>query len=223
MSVLVKICGITSPEDAKAVHGAGADWIGLNFVAGPRLIDLKTAEQIISAWPCADSTVALVRLTTSTNLVNFLKPYSQLGFKRLQLYGDVDAASIGAIGELGFESMVVSHIKDDASILVLRQTLDAYEDAQPSYLVIDAASDVVLGGSGQQANWHAIQSAQDRDLDKHWPPFILAGGLNPTNVKEAVNRLAPFGVDVSSGVEASPGRKDAAKVEAFAREAKSDQ
>lgn len=221
MNVLVKICGITTPEDAKLAFSAGADWIGLNFVAGPRLIDLKTAERIMNALPNSSSAVALINLTANTILTDLLKTYTEFGIKRLQLYGHVDAGSIRTIGELGFESILVAHIKDDSSIATLCHLLGTCREAQPSYLILDAAADDVLGGTGLLANWNAIKSAQDRGLDSQWPPFLLAGGLNPTNVKEAVDQLAPFGVDVSSGVEASPRRKDAAKVEAFVRIAKS--
>lgn len=219
MSVLVKICGITHVQDAKLSLEAGADWIGLNLIAGPRRIACEKALAIVEAVNHADAFVLLVDAATIDS--GRLRALSNLeGRARLQVYhrGEHPAPKVP-----GFRSIAVHHVSDDASLAALDRYTLPDSGWHADYVLLDAAvslADGRLGGTGRKANWEAIARARSRGRFAHWPPVILAGGLTPDNVADAVRRIRPFGVDVSSGVEKSPGIKDPAKVEAFIAAAK---
>lgn len=121
------------------------------------------------------------------------------------------------------KTIAAHHVLDSASLAELDRYTRPHSGWYADYVLLDAAvnpSDKQLGGTGRLANWRAIEMAQQQGRDRAWPPIILAGGLNPDNVAEAVQRIRPFAVDVSSGVEKSPGVKDRARVEAFIAAAK---
>lgn len=213
--MLVKICGITNVEDAQMALSAGADWIGLNLVAGPRRIDLATAEVILRKLDDPARAVALLPLDTEGADRPTLSVLRARGVRRLQLYGDVSPESIARLDSAGFDCIVVLHVNDDAAIDSIDELLAAYGDHHPSHLLFDAGSPEQLGGTGQRADWELIARARDVGRCDHWPPLILAGGLNPANISSAVQLVRPAGVDVSSGVESSPGQKDREKVKRF--------
>jgi phosphoribosylanthranilate isomerase len=203
MSTRVKICGITNLADAQAAAEAGADALGFVFYEkSPRFVSMKTAAEISSALP-PFITRAGVFVNPTGELV--LKAIAECGLSLLQFHGDEPPEFCM---QFGLMSMKAFRIRDAGSLKELpKYKTDAW--------LLDAYSSDTLGGTGAVFNWDLAVEAQ-----KTGRPIFLAGGLTPENVADAVRRVRPFGVDVSSGVESSPGKKDHAKVRAFINAAK---
>lgn len=216
MKTLVKICGITSIEDATCALQTGATWIGLNLVGGPRRLDLPQARSILSRLDDPSRAVVLVMLDPGGLPPSLVTCLRDCGVCRLQLYGEVTPEAVRALGADGFETMIACPIASEESLGQIGDLLAACADSPPGYLLFDAACPGRLGGTGTPADWETIAKAQDAGRFDDWPPFILAGGLTANNVAEAIHTLSPAGVDVSSGVESSLGRKDHARIAAFA-------
>jgi phosphoribosylanthranilate isomerase len=204
MKTLVKICGITNVPDGLAAAGAGADLIGLMFYEkSTRLVTIEQAAEISRALPpfvmCAG-----VFVNPDPNLV--LQAISQCHLTMLQFHGDEPS---DFCTQFGMMSMKAIRIRDESS-------LEQLENYQTDALLLDAHSPHGLGGTGKKFNWDLAVAAQ-----RFGKPIFLAGGLTPENVADAVRQVRPFGVDVSSGVESAPGKKDPAKMKAFIDAAKS--
>jgi phosphoribosylanthranilate isomerase len=198
MSVKVKICGITSVADGLAAAEAGADLIGLMFYDGsPRHIPLATAAEISRALP---PFVQRVGVFVNPDLELVLRAIGECNLTLLQFHGDETSEFCT---QFGLMSLKAIRIRDAAS-------LDQLAGFQTDAFLLDAYSKGGLGGTGEMFNWDLAIEAQ-----KFGKPIFLAGGLTPENVGEAVKKVWPFAVDVSSGVESAPGKKDAAKVRAF--------
>jgi phosphoribosylanthranilate isomerase len=205
MSTRVKICGITNFADAQAAVEAGADALGFNFYEkSPRFISLKATAEISKQLPPFAMRVG-VFVNAPEDFV--LRAIAESGLTMLQFHGDEPPEFCA---QFGLMSMKAFRIRDEASLAELPKfATDAY--------LLDAYSAEARGGTGEKFNWELAVEAQ-----KFGKPIFLAGGLTPENVADAVRKVQPFGVDVSSGVEISPGKKDHAKVKAFieaAREA----
>ena len=203
MTVRVKICGITSVEQAQMVQSAGADALGLNlYEKSPRYVDVEKAAEIRAAINSPAQAVALL-VNASESLV--AQVIDQVKPDLLQFHGD--------------ESPEFCHQFNYPFIRAVRMRpgLDidaevaAYQ-AQGGFL-FDAWSDDLYGGTGHSFDWSRLPNSRNY-------PLILAGGLTPDNVAEAVALIRPNMVDVSGGVESAPGVKDQAKVEAFVAGAK---
>ncbi len=201
MRTRVKICGITRVEDALAAAGAGADAIGLVFYArSPRAVGIEQGRAIAAALP---PFVSVVGLFVDARPEEVRAVLDALPIDLLQFHGDECGADCGGFGR--------PYIK----AISMRADLDvngyarAYPDA--AGFLLDTHQDGVPGGTGQGFDWAQVPS----DFNQ---PLILAGGLAPGNVAEAIRRVRPYGVDVSSGVELSKGIKDAAKISAFLNE-----
>ena len=203
MTVRVKICGITSVEQAQMVQMAGADALGLViYEKSPRYVDVEKAAQIRAVIKPPAQAVALL-VNASENLVT--QVIDQVKPDLLQFHGD--------------ESPEFCHQFDYPYIRAVRMRpgLDidaevaAYQ-AQGGFL-FDAWSDDLYGGTGHSFDWSRLPTSRDY-------PLILAGGLTPDNVAEAVTLIKPNMVDVSGGVESAPGVKDKSKVEVFITQAK---
>jgi phosphoribosylanthranilate isomerase len=204
MKTQVKICGITNVADARAAAEAGADMIGLNFYDGsPRHITLATAVEISRALP-----PVVLRVGVFVNPVEALvtRAIAECGLSLLQFHGDEPS---DFCTQFGLMCMKAIRVRDEDS---LQQLEHFHTDA----FLLDAHSQTGLGGTGEKFNWDLAIAAQ-----KFGKPIFLAGGLTPENVADAVKKVRPFAVDVSSGVESAPGKKDAAKVRAFIAAAKS--
>ncbi len=198
MSAKVKICGVTNVADALAAAEAGADMIGLNFYEGsPRHISLQTAMEIHRALPPFVLRVG-VFVNPEEELV--MRALGECGLSLLQFHGDEPSEFCTQFGAM---SMKAFRIQDAGS-------LQALENYQTDAFLLDAHSKNGLGGTGETFNWDLAVEAQ-----KFGKPIFLAGGLKPENVADAVRQVQPFAVDVSSGVESAPGKKDVAKVRAF--------
>jgi phosphoribosylanthranilate isomerase len=193
----VKICGITSPEDAAAAVEAGADAVGLVFVPGtPRAVTPERAALIVERLP---PLVATVGVFVDRPLAEVSRIVALLRLHAVQLHGDEDEAFSRGVPVPVIRAL---RVRDAASLQPLAGypaqafLLDAYVEGQP-------------GGTGRAIPWGlALAATRTR-------PIILSGGLRPETVAEAVRVVRPYGVDVSSGVEHSPGRKDHRKVREF--------
>jgi phosphoribosylanthranilate isomerase len=194
----IKICGITRPEDARVAVELGADAIGLVFYApSPRNIGLEQARAIIAAVAPFVTIVGLFVDPAPEQVESVLRRCS-LGL--LQFHGDETADLCGSFGRPYIKA---ARVKAGADLV---QYLSRYHAAQG--WLLDAYHDELYGGTGELFDWKLIP----RDLAR---PVILSGGLTPDNVGAAVRQVRPWAVDVSSGVEAAKGVKDAAKIAAF--------
>ena len=203
MPVKVKICGITNSADAEAAVSAGADALGFIFCeSSPRFVSLEMAARICANIPPFILKVG-VFVDPDENLV--LGALSDCGLSLLQFHGNESPEFCRQFGAM---SMKAFRIKDASSL----QALPSY--ATDAWL-LDTYSPHQIGGTGETFNWDLAIEA--RKLGR---PIFLAGGLTPANVAAAINRVQPFAVDVSSGVESAPGKKDQAKVKAFIEAAK---
>jgi len=203
MSVVVKICGITNAADGIAAAEAGADVLGFVFYeASPRFITIEAAAEIIRQLPPFIVKTG-VFVGAPSELV--VRAIAQCGLNLLQFHG-TEAPEYCT--QFGLMSMKAFRIRDEASLARLK------EYPTEAWLLDSYAPDWV-GGTGEKFNWDLARQANA--LGK---PIFLAGGLTPLNVAEAIERVRPYGVDVSSGVEAAPGKKDHEKLQAFIGAAK---
>ncbi len=213
--MLVKVCGITNVEDAAWALDRGADWIGVNLVAGPRRIDLAKAVEIIASLHDPTRTVVLLLIEAGSFPAETISTLRDQGVRRVQVYGDVTPRAARRLSDEGLAVILPKPIAGPRSIDDVEALLSSYAQARPAYVLLDAASKGQLGGTGRPADWETIARAREAERLDEWPPILLAGGLNPQNVAEAIRTVAPTGVDVSSGVESEPGRKDRTKVKTF--------
>ena len=203
MSVKVKICGITNVADAKSAADAGADMIGLMFYdKSPRNVSLASAAEIArSISPFVLKVGVFVNPTEEL----VARVIAECGLSLLQFHGDEPSQFCTKFGVM---SMKAFRVRDESS-------LEAMKNYETDALLLDAYSPTQLGGTGEKFNWNiAVQAAG------FGRPIFLAGGLTPDNVADAVRQVRPFAVDVSSGVESAPGKKDALKVKSFIQQAK---
>jgi len=198
MSTRVKICGITNLADAKVAVEARADALGFVFYEkSPRHITILAAAAISKQLPGFVMRVG-VFVNAPEDVV--LRAIGECGLTLLQFHGEEPP---GYCSQFGLMSMKAFRMRDAGTLKELaKYPTDAW--------LLDAYSSEAIGGSGEKFNWDLAIEAQ-----KFGRPIFLAGGLTPDKVAEAVRQVRPFGVDVSSGVEISPGKKDPAKVRAF--------
>ena len=198
MRTRVKICGITRREDAEAVVASGADAIGLVFYPdSPRHIETATARSIaLTLAPFVTVTGLFVNAAPDT--IRSILEQVPLGL--LQFHGSEPNAECAQWGKPFIKSVAMRADTD------LRNVMDAYPDA--SGFLLDAWQPHIHGGGGETFDWRYVPAESGR-------PLILAGGLTPGNVSEAVTRIGPYGVDVSSGVETAPGIKSAELINEF--------
>ncbi len=196
----VKICGITRPEDGIAAANLGVDAIGLVFYdPSPRAVDALTAQRIVSALPPFVTSVGLFVNAVPETVREVLR---RVPLDLLQFHGDEDPAYCACFAR-PFIKAVSMETAADPQAYACR-----FEAA--AGLLLDTPSGNMRGGSGQRFNWDLIPP----NIAK---PIILAGGLNPENVAQAVRRVHPFGVDVSTGVESAKGIKNSDLMRAFMR------
>jgi phosphoribosylanthranilate isomerase len=194
--LLVKICGVTSADDAATAVAAGADAIGVNLWPGSRrFVDDATARAVLAAVPPG---VLKVGVFVNAPADEVAARMGALGLDRAQLHGDERAADFAAIDRARLVRVV--RVRDEGSFA-------AADGWSPGLWLYDAFTEG-FGGGGRPAPWPLVAARARR-------PFLLAGGLGPDNVAAAVAATRPDGVDVASGVERAPRRKDPALVAAF--------
>ena len=203
MSTWVKICGITNLGDAQAAVEARADALGFVFYEkSPRFLTISAAAAIAEQMP---GFVMRVGVFVNALRETVIRAAGECGLNLLQFHGSEPpeyCSQFGLMNMKAFRMRDAGTLKEMAKYQTNAWLLDAYSPEKP-------------GGTGEQFNWDLALEAQA------WGrPIFLAGGLTPENVAEAVRRARPYGVDVSGGVEAAPGKKDHAKVKAFIQAAK---
>ena len=202
-SVAVKICGITRVEDALAAAHAGAHAIGLVFHRGsPRCVDAATARAIVARLPPFVTAVGLFVDAEPRHVRDVL---DQVPLQLLQFHGDEPADYCAGFG-LGYLKAI--RVRPGVELL---QCASRYASARG--LLLDTYDPASAGGTGMSFDWGLIPAGLPL-------PIVLAGGLTPDNVAQAVRRVRPWAVDVSSGVERAKGIKDAAAIAAFIRGAR---
>lgn len=203
MRTRVKICGITRESDLLAAVAAGADAVGLVFHRGsPRCVLPEAAAALAAALP---PFITPVGLFLDADPVWVREVVKVVRLDLLQFHGREDADYCRSFGKPYLKAIGVGGCDD------LRSLAEAYGDA--GALLLDSHAHGAAGGTGRTFDWEKIPS----DLGR---PLVLAGGLGPGNVANAVRRVRPYAVDVSSGVEIAPGIKDAGLIEAFMSEVK---
>jgi phosphoribosylanthranilate isomerase len=211
----IKICGLTTPQDAVVACEAGADALGLNFYpASRRFISPQAARDIRAAIP--RGAAQLVGVFVNASLPELLKAYDEFGLDALQLHGDEVPEMILALGERQvIRAFRCQHscFRQVGSYLAACARLGRLPDA----VLIDAYSSHEYGGTGQTADWPAVAAARCRWLEL---PLVLAGGLKPENVAEAIRATRPEAVDTASGVESAAGIKDPARIRRFIEQAR---
>ncbi|MGC9456952.1 MAG: phosphoribosylanthranilate isomerase [Halothiobacillaceae bacterium] len=204
MRTRVKVCGLTRLEDVEAAAQAGADALGFVFVpASRRNVSPAHARALVAAVPPFVQTVALF-MNAPAEFVRSV--VSEVRPDLLQFHGDEDEGFCAS-----FERPYIKAVPAGDSGAALEQALSSHRAARG--FLIDSHGGGRMGGSGEAFDWSLWPRRCDR-------PLVLAGGLTPENVGEAVRQLSPWGVDVSSGVETSPGIKDPARLIRFINEVK---
>jgi phosphoribosylanthranilate isomerase len=201
----VKICGNTNAEDAKLAADLGADFLGFIFAESKRKINIVTAREIKEVLPDFKDFVG-VFFNQSKKEVETIA--GELSLPWLQFHGDETALYCESFMKSGYKVIKTFRIKDAMSL----KRLDEYN---VTAFLFDTYSKEESGGTGKPFDWNLIEN-RPYVHDK----LFLAGGLNVQNVAEAIKRVQPFAVDVASGVEKMPGKKDPALLEQFIRLAK---
>ena len=200
MRTRVKICGITRLEDALAAAGAGADALGFVFYPpSPRNVEVERAAEITAALPPFVTTVALFVNADAGTIAEVVR---EARIDLLQFHGNECPDYCAQHGRPWIKAVRMKEGVDPEA--------EARRYAGAQALLLDAYRPGVPGGTGEAFDWDRIPSSLA-------PRIVLAGGLTPENVAEAVRRVRPWAVDVSGGVEAAPGVKDADKIERFLR------
>jgi phosphoribosylanthranilate isomerase len=205
-SVRIKICGITNRSDAEMALAAGADALGFNFWrASKRGISLEESRAWISSLAGRAFRVAVVVNATHDELSSM----RQSGcFEAVQFHGDETPEDCA---RAGFPVWIRAiRVKGEES-------LQAALHYETPYLLLDAWSNAAYGGTGLRLDWELVSEFVSAHPAKH---VILAGGLGPENIRDAIRLVRPYAVDVASGVESSPGRKSRERVAEFLKAAR---
>ncbi len=212
-NVVVKICGMTRPEDALMCAEAGADLIGLNFhPKSPRYVTPDMARLIVHALrhQFGDLCPLLIGVFVNAGACEIARLIDAIGLDAAQLSGDETRDTLAALGDRGIKAIRPRDPAEAAAMTLLYQTVVSADDRLPT-LVVDAYHPALYGGTGQQTSIDIALAARKVALR-----LMLAGGLTPENVAEQVRLIQPWGVDVASGVEGDrPGVKDHERVLAF--------
>jgi phosphoribosylanthranilate isomerase len=204
----VKICGLTNLDDALVAVEAGADILGFNFYPrSPRCIAPEACARIVAEVARLATPVTTVGVFVNETPERVWAVLKECGLDLAQLHGDEPPEHLMLLWGRAYKALRGVREND----------LCRFAPAGPDYpaLLIDAHRPGLYGGTGETCDWDEAALAA---LDY---PIVLAGGLTPENVGAAVRQVRPWSVDVASGVESAPGKKDAAKVRAFVREAQS--
>ncbi len=202
----IKICGITRPRDAALCAEAGADAIGLVFARSPRQVTIRQAQEIVAELP---PFVAAVGVFANVKAAAIRKIAIEVGLSEAQLHGDEPPALISALNGL----RVIKALRVRSRLFL--DELQRFAKVGVGGILLDAFSPTARGGSGKRFDWDLVAGVRDAGALDDVPPIILAGGLTAQNVRAAIRRLRPWGVDVSTGVESSPGIKSAEKISRF--------
>jgi len=194
----IKICGIKTITDALAAMDAGADLIGFNFYPkSPRYVEVGMVRNIMSVVR-QDGRAKSVGVFVNASVGEILATMDTLGLNLAQLHGDETVEMLNQLDGKGFKAF-----------RGIPESVDGFVKGKSPAFLLDASVKGMYGGSGVTADCNGAA-----ELTRKYP-LLLAGGLTPENVAEAVGRVKPWGVDVASWVESAPGEKDAKKMKAF--------
>ena len=210
--VRIKICGITSLEDARAAVAAGADMLGFNFYRpSPRFITSQVGQTIIETLraeiKASSRTVTMVGVFVNEPAESIVSIAAEAGIAAIQLHGDESVEFCRELKAL---------LPDRFLIKAIRARGNAVTEGAAEYnvdaIMLDAFDAELRGGTGHTVDWHVAQHIREVV-----PRLFLAGGLSPENVREAIDAVQPYAVDACSALESAPGRKDAERMDAFVR------
>ncbi len=205
----IKICGLTNIADALAAYEAGADYLGFIFFSeSPRAVTAQDIEQIAAQLP-ADVQSVGVFVNEQVETIYDVRKRGNL--KLIQLHGKESTLTVRAVGG-SYKAIRPANVEELHTLMNVygsAQTDSAQPDGVPD-LLIDTYHPALHGGTGQQVSRNLALAAQE-----YGRQLMLAGGLQPDNVAEIVKAVRPWAIDVSSGVEAAPGKKDHGKLKAF--------
>jgi phosphoribosylanthranilate isomerase len=195
----IKICGIKTVNDALAAMDAGTDLIGFNFYQkSPRYIDVGMCRNIMLVMRRYGGSIMFVGVFVNASSGEIQATMETCGLNLAQLHGDEPSDMLNALEGKAFKAF-----------RGVPQSINGFAKQDAPALLVDASVKGIYGGSGVTADWNGAA-----ELAKKYP-LLLAGGLTPKNVAQAVRQVKPWGVDVASGVEYAPGRKDANRMKAF--------
>jgi phosphoribosylanthranilate isomerase len=209
VSIWVKICGNTSLADAQFAVDAGADAVGFVFAPSPRRV---TPSQVAAITPGLAASIEKIGVFVETPLDEIAETVRLCGLSGVQLHSEAGSdlpAQLRAEFGPSLRILRVVHFAAGAEQKAAALSRDPNVDA----LLVDSRTEKAVGGTGIAFDWTAASHSLFQNAEEQ--KLIAAGGLNPENVATAIATLAPWGVDVVSGVEAAPGRKDREKVFAF--------
>jgi phosphoribosylanthranilate isomerase len=202
----IKICGITRPEDGLLVADCGGDAIGLNFYSGsPRFVSIEQAQDIVSTLPAF---VSIVGLFVNAEVAAVKHILNSVPLDILQFHGDEDESYCKAFSRPYLKAIRVRPEMD------IKQAIQQFPSAKG--ILLDAWHRDIVGGTGESFDWSLLDDEEQNSR------ITLAGGLDPTNVAEAIRQVRPYAVDVSSGVEIEPGLKSKDKIIQFVNEVLSE-
>lgn len=194
MGTFIKFCGITNEADALVAVGLGVDAVGVIFAPSPRQVSVATAEDILRRLPGEVMTVGVFRDEAPLRVVEIA---NHVGLGCVQLHGHESIADVRFVAE-----RVPSVIK---ALPATSPDIASFSEFGADLLLVDGPNP----GSGELFDWRLAEGVEDADR------LIVSGGLDPANVHRAIEQLRPFGVDVASGIELTPGVKDPRRMKAF--------
>lgn len=196
----IKICGLTDVDQALACVDMGADAIGLVFFKkSPRNLSMEKAREICEALP---ESVMTTGVFVNESFDSIMEKVNTCGIRVVQLHGNESPDLVAQLRAENLPVIKVLYMESDPNITLA-------EDYDPSAFLVECAKGILPGGNALSWNFERVSALETNR------PVLIAGGLSPDNIKDAVIKARPDGVDVSSGVEKSPGQKDLKKVEAF--------
>jgi phosphoribosylanthranilate isomerase len=204
----IKICGTTNLKDARLSIDAGADALGFIFAESPRRIGPPAARKIVAKLP---KNIEKVGVFVNETTGRIRQVVEEVGLTAVQLHGDEQVNFLRALRE---EFLQVRVYKTLLANSRLKDALIEFRGPNPpDGILVDTAVNGKRGGTGLKSDWRVLASAMSGQKSR----WIIAGGLTPQNVADAIEMFHPWGVDVVSGVESSPGKKDPEKLNAFVR------
>ena len=219
MSIWIKICANTTLEDALLAAAAGADAVGFVFAPSPRRV---TVAEVALMTPRLPATVEKIGVFVNATLEEIAAAVQVCGLTGVQLHFDANPELPAKLHErLGPELRIlrVMHFSAETAAQHAAQIAEHARNPHVDAVLVDSSTKTAVGGTGMSFDWDAARITLFQDAEARLRR-VAAGGLNPSNVAEAIAALRPWGVDVASGVEAAPGRKDPDKVREFVRRAR---
>jgi phosphoribosylanthranilate isomerase len=199
--VKVKICGFTVRRDIEDALSLGIDIIGINFYGkSPRYVPVERAERLLENLPCGLMSIGVF---VNPDEKTLFESMAALNLSGVQLHGDEPPELVGKIKK-GFPGTIVIKALSPKNE---KDLLSGIEKYKPDFFLMDAYDGKIRGGTGKRINSELLKKS-----GLPWSKIFLAGGITPENVKDVLKGFSPYGIDVASGVESSPGRKDREKI-----------